>query len=68
MSWNVLQGTIVSMGGGKGFLEVIKSKGLILVNYIKNQHPYEKVCVCGGGVLVISYYVRMQVSIYEAQN
>lgn len=37
-----MQGAVVSMGGGRGFLNVIKSKDLVLVSYIKNQCPYEK--------------------------
>lgn len=40
---NSRDGRWEGFSGGRGFLmDVIKSKGLVLLSYIKNQCPYEK--------------------------
>lgn len=58
-----MQDIIVSRGG-RGFLDVIKSKGPTLINYIEHQCPSEKAMVGYS----LSPAVRIQVTIFEAQN
>lgn len=60
-----MQGTLISMGGGKGFLDVIKSKGLVLLNYIRIS-----VLMKRGGTVIVCPPLLCEgtVTIYEAQK
>lgn len=61
-------GAIVSMGGGVGVLDGIKSKGLVLMSYTKKQCPYEKAEEGAAVYLSSPANVRTQVAVCEAQN
>lgn len=54
--------------GGGAVLDRIKSKGLVLMSYIKSQCPYEKAGRGSGGLFVLPCSVRTQVAICEAQT